>query len=182
MNGNTLYMSQQNVSDGAGWLPVITGPFAATGSSASIVFSVTSLSNDDHTVLFDSVVVAPPSAVGGTVAVGTFASFESPVQLGKQLLLQSSCDSVAAMDLAGQFGRYRSVGVAVRCPATDDESIAQSIRLHSIRSEWNSWLAELEHEHVLSQASLLAPATMSHSGSLLEPTMAKQAPMPLTLN
>ena len=84
VNGVNVYTSQQNLSDPyGGWAQAISGQFVASGSSAPIVFTVTSLSNDDHTILFDSVVVAAPSAFPtSSLAVGTIGGFESPANWG----------------------------------------------------------------------------------------------------
>ena len=84
--GVTLYTSPQNLADAGGWA-LISVPFTASAASGNLIFNVTSLSNEDHTLLFDAVIVrsvaGPPTAY---VQSSTAYGFEYPnLSVGSQV-------------------------------------------------------------------------------------------------
>ena len=81
VNGAVVFVSQNNLTDAAGWNFNQSAPFTATTSSAVIQFSVVSASNSDGAVLIDYIqFFSPPNALPlYNFSVGTPANFESPV-------------------------------------------------------------------------------------------------------
>jgi hypothetical protein len=78
VNGVTLYTSNQNLSDVAGWQYNQSAPFTASGSTCVLQFSVVSLSNSDGAVLIDAVTVGPAFTPTSpySLTVGTIWGFE----------------------------------------------------------------------------------------------------------
>ena len=84
--GNIIYTSPSNLVDAGGWAP-ISVPFTASAASGNLIFNVTSLVNQDHSLLFDAVMVR--SAAGPAAAfvqAATQYSFEYPqLSVGSQV-------------------------------------------------------------------------------------------------
>ena len=77
VNGQVVYQSAQNVSDMGGWIYAQTVPWqpvSASNGQATISFYVTSLTLQDHTILFDDITVW----LAGGVTVPSLQDFESP--------------------------------------------------------------------------------------------------------
>ena len=83
--GQTIYTSASNLGDAGGWA-FVSAPFTPTATSGNLIFNVTSQSNQDHTLLFDAVIVRSPSPPLALVQPSTVYGFESPnLSLGSQL-------------------------------------------------------------------------------------------------
>jgi hypothetical protein len=81
VNGITLFVSQNNLTDAAGWNYNQTAAFAAASTTAVLQFAVISATNSDGAVLIDNIqFFSPPTALPlYNFSVGTPAYFESPV-------------------------------------------------------------------------------------------------------
>ena len=81
-----IYTSPQNLVDAGGWAQVSV-PFTPSVTTGNLIFNVTSLANQDHSILFDAVIIR--SAAGPAAAfvqAATTYGFEYPnLSLGSQV-------------------------------------------------------------------------------------------------
>ena len=82
--GTTVWTSVSNISDSNGYMFVQTDPFTPTTASALFNFTVVSMSDLDHSILIDAVMIVPTNvAVNGTLTIGTTTDFDTPVIEGQ---------------------------------------------------------------------------------------------------
>ena len=77
VNGQVVFVSPQNVSDGGGWIyaqSTAWQPVAVSNGQATVTFYVQSSTQYDHTILFDDITVS----LAGAFALPTLQDFESP--------------------------------------------------------------------------------------------------------
>ena len=120
VNGVNVYTSGQNLVDSAGWTQVVSNQFTASGSSLPIVFAVNSQSNNDHTILLDTIIVAAPGSfpvitptnpvVTGSLAVGTLGTFESPNNLNPSYLYNPTVTVLQPWIWSNGLGGVAEVG------------------------------------------------------------------------
>ena len=77
VNGQVVYASANNLTDAGGWIYTQTSawqPVALSNGQATVQFLVQSTTTQDHTVLFDDILIS----LAGAIPVPTLSDFESP--------------------------------------------------------------------------------------------------------
>ena len=84
--GTPIYTSPANLASTGGWT-MVSVPFTPTVASGNLIFNVTSLINQDHSILFDAIIVRSPAGpLVATISSGTLYGFEYPnLSVGSQV-------------------------------------------------------------------------------------------------
>ena len=74
VNGASVWTSVANVTDAGGWTKVIAIPFSTTTGTATLTFTVNSITRDDHAILIDAVLIQANGTTGSTTPGGAGTS------------------------------------------------------------------------------------------------------------